>query len=55
MSRAAGRYAKAILDLAQSQNLASEVNNDMKSIVDAFAQSNELQAFIASPTLPLSL
>lgn len=55
MSRAAGRYAKAILDLAQSQNIASEVNNDMKSIVDAFAQSTELQAFIASPTLPLTV
>ena len=55
MSRAAGRYAKAILDLAQSQNTASAVNTDMKSIVDAFAQSSELQAFIASPTLPLTV
>ena len=43
MSRAAIRYAKAILDIAQTSGKAEAVNNDMKSIVAAIAESVELK------------
>ena len=33
-TRAAIRYAKAILDIAQTSGKADAVNNDMKSIVN---------------------
>jgi F-type H+-transporting ATPase subunit delta len=50
MSRAAIRYAKAILDAAQNKGVATEVNNDMLSIASTVAGNAELSGFIASPT-----
>ena len=49
-TRAAIRYAKAILDLANSKGVAEAVNNDMKSIASAIGSNVELSTFIQSPT-----
>jgi F-type H+-transporting ATPase subunit delta len=51
MSRAAIRYAKAILDIAHSNGKALNVNEDMKSIVTSIAESIELKDFLANPTV----
>lgn len=51
MARAAIRYAKAILDIANSNGQSATVNNDMKSIVAAVAESEELKNFLASPVV----
>lgn len=49
MSRAAIRYAKAILETAVSSGKANPVNEDMKSIIAAVDSSAELKEFLASP------
>ena len=49
MSRAAIRYAKAILEFATDANKAEAVNNDMKSIANAIAESSELKEFLSNP------
>lgn len=49
-TRAAIRYAKAILDLANSKGVAEAVNNDMKSIASAIETNSELSTFIENPT-----
>ncbi|GAA3761706.1 ATP synthase F1 subunit delta [Flavobacterium ginsengiterrae] len=49
-TRAAIRYAKAILDLANSKGVAEAVNNDMKSIASAIENNTELSTFIQNPT-----
>jgi F-type H+-transporting ATPase subunit delta len=49
-TRAAIRYAKAILDLANSKGVAEAVNNDMKSIASAIENNQELSTFIQDPT-----
>lgn len=49
MSRAAIRYAKAILEFATDANKAEAVNNDMKSIVKAIEESSELKEFLSNP------
>ncbi|MFH6945348.1 ATP synthase F1 subunit delta [Flavobacterium sp. FlaQc-50] len=49
-TRAAIRYAKAILDLANSKGVAEVVNNDMKSIASAIENNVELSTFIQNPT-----
>ncbi len=51
MSRAAIRYAKAILDIAHSNGKASNVNEDMKSIAASIAESAELKDFLTNPTV----
>jgi F-type H+-transporting ATPase subunit delta len=50
MSRAAIRYAKAILDTAHDKGVATEVNNDMLLIASTIGENAELTAFIQSPT-----
>ncbi len=55
MSRAAIRYAKAILDIAQTSGKAEAVNNDMKSIVAAIAESVELKDFLSSPIIKMDV
>lgn len=55
MSRAAIRYAKAILDIAQTSGTADAVNNDMKSIVNAVAESAELKDFLISPIIKMDV
>ena len=49
MSRAAIRYAKAILDIATESNTTTAVNNDMKTIVSAIKESEELKDFLSNP------
>ena len=49
-TRAAIRYAKAILDLAGNKGAANEVNNDMLYIAQTVDSSRELRDFIADPT-----
>jgi len=49
-TRAAIRYAKAILDLANSKGIAEAVNNDMKSIASTIENNSELNDFIQNPT-----
>ena len=50
-TRAAIRYAKAVLDLAKDQNTAETVNNDMKLIAVTIAQSEDLNAMLLSPVI----
>ena len=50
-TRAAIRYAKAILDLAISQGVANEVYNDMVLISSTISGNKELNDFIENPTL----
>ena len=54
MNRAAIRYAKAVLSLAQEQKAETAVNSDMKTIVDTIAQSNELYQMLQSPVVKSS-
>lgn len=54
-TRAAIRYAKAILDIAQANGNAANVNNDMLSICSAVKESNELKEFLVNPTLTVSV
>jgi F-type H+-transporting ATPase subunit delta len=50
-TRAAIRYAKAILDLANSKSVATEVSQDMTLIANTIKENKELQDFIINPTL----
>lgn len=49
MSRAAIRYARAIIDIATESNNTAAVNNDMKTIVSAIKESEELKDFLSNP------
>jgi F-type H+-transporting ATPase subunit delta len=51
MSRAAIRYAKAILETAVSSGKANKVNEDMKSIIAAVNSSADLKDFMGSPII----
>lgn len=55
MSRAAIRYAKAILETAVSSGNATNVNNDMKTIVETVSGNQELSNFLASPIIASDL
>ncbi len=55
MSRAAIRYAKAILETAVSSGKANQVNDDMKSIIAAVNSSADLNDFLASPIITSDL
>jgi F-type H+-transporting ATPase subunit delta len=54
-TRAAIRYAKAILDLAYSRGVDQAVNNDMKSIATTIKGNLELDTFIQNPTLKVDV
>ena len=54
-TRAAIRYAKAILDLAHSKNVAEAVANDMKTISTTIANNQELSTFILNPTMKVEV
>jgi F-type H+-transporting ATPase subunit delta len=51
MSRAAIRYAKAIIEIAIANGTTDKVNEDMKSIVAAVNSSTELKEFLSSPII----
>ena len=48
-ARPALRYAKAILSLAKEKNIETEVNDDMKLILETIDSSEDLQLLIKSP------
>ena len=54
-TRAAIRYAKAVLSLAKDQNAAKVVNNDMKQITAAIAQSDDLNVMLQNPVVKSSI
>ena len=54
-TRAAIRYAKAILDLATSKNVANDVSNDMFSITNTISGNQELSSFIQNPTIKVEV
>lgn len=54
-TRAAIRYSKAILDIANEKQVAEAVNNDMKLIGDTIASNLELSTFIQNPTLKVEV
>ncbi|MGY5845926.1 ATP synthase F1 subunit delta [Salegentibacter sp. HM20] len=54
-TRAAQRYAKAILSLAKDKNAADAVYKDMQSISETIAQSKELRNMLGSPVIKSGL
>ncbi|HTG66459.1 MAG TPA: ATP synthase F1 subunit delta [Flavobacterium sp.] len=54
-TRAAIRYAKAILSMADSIGVAGEINNDMVLIASTIKGNSELNAFIQSPTISVEV
>ncbi|MCM4155037.1 ATP synthase F1 subunit delta [Gramella sp. AN32] len=54
-TRAASRYAKAILSLAKDKNAAKDVHDDMQDISKTIAGSRELKDTLASPVVKDSL
>lgn len=54
-SRAALRYAKAVLDLATEKKAADPVENDMRNIAEAIDQNRELQNLLKSPIIKTAI
>src|SRR4051812_9009290 len=54
-NRAAIRYAKAILDIADSKNAAQDVSNDMDTIASTINGNVELSGFIQNPTISVEI
>jgi len=54
-SRAAVRYAKAILSFALEQNKEVEVNNDMLLIASTISENKDLQMLLDNPVLKSDL
>lgn len=54
-TRAAIRYAKAILDIASDKNVADIVGSDMKTIASTIKGNAELSNFIQNPTLKVDV
>ncbi len=54
-SRAAVRYAKAILDLAVDNKVVNAVESDMRAIVNAISESKELNDMLVSPVIKPSI
>lgn len=50
-SRAAIRYAKAILELAAEKKATDAVENDMRGVVATIADSQELRQMLSSPVI----
>ena len=50
-TRAALRYAKAILDVSNAKGNADAVSSDLKTILNAISQSNELKLFLENPVI----
>ncbi len=54
-TRAAIRYAKAILDMADSIGVANEVGKDMTLIASTINGNQELNTFIENPTIKVEV
>jgi len=53
-ARPALRYAKALLDLAKSNGIEEEVNNNLKLIATTINDSEDLDAMLKSPVIKIS-
>ena len=53
-TRAANRYAKALLDLALEKKQEDVMFNDMQFVAQTVAESNELQMFLSSPVYKIA-
>jgi F-type H+-transporting ATPase subunit delta len=54
-NRAAIRYAKAILEIATSKNVADTTNVDMQTIATTIKTNSELSVFIENPTIKVEV
>ncbi|NRB59520.1 MAG: ATP synthase F1 subunit delta [Winogradskyella sp.] len=54
-TRAAIRYAKAVLDLAQEQKVAEAVNADMKAIANTISENEDLDLMLQSSVIKSEL
>ena len=54
-ARAAGRYARAILDFAMEKKKTDVLEKDMRSIVETIGGSEELREMLSSPVLKSEL
>ena len=54
-SKAALRYAKAIISLAKDRGVTAEVNEDMKTIHDTIDGTGDLRTFLKSPVIKDSI
>ncbi|MBB2151173.1 ATP synthase F1 subunit delta [Pedobacter gandavensis] len=52
-NKAASRYAKSMIDLAQEQNSLEEIKNDMVLLDQVIDQNPELEAILNNPIVPL--
>jgi len=50
-TRAAKRYAKAVINLAKDQNTVESVNNDMRLITNTVTNSKDLSDMLQNPVL----
>ena len=50
-SRAALRYAKAILNLAKDSNIETKVNDDMLLVASTIAENHDLEVMLKSPII----
>ena len=50
-SRAAVRYARSLVDLAQEKNLLDKVNADMELVQNTIAESRDLELMLSSPVV----
>nr|YP_009398673.1 ATP synthase CF1 subunit delta [Kuetzingia canaliculata]ARW67859.1 ATP synthase CF1 subunit delta [Kuetzingia canaliculata] len=48
-------YAEALVDIAQSNNLLSETSNDLSSLSTILYESQDLQIFLSSPLINISV
>ncbi len=53
-TRAANRYAKALLDLALEKKQEDVMFNDMQFVAQTVAESSELQMFLSSPVYKIA-
>lgn len=51
MSRAAIRYAKAVMSVAQEKNTTDSIQKDMQQVVETIDSSNELRMVLNSPLI----
>jgi len=54
-TRAALRYAKAVLNLAKEKELAEVVNTDLQLIVDTLETNNDLKVTLSNPVIKLGV
>ena len=54
-TRAAIRYAKAILEIAESKGVATKVSEDMNLIASTIKSNDELSTFIQNPTVKVEV